>query len=151
MRTWQDGAGDALVHGPECGRRRPRPGRCRVRRLGVERLDLVQFHWWDYGVPGVIEAAQWLDELRRMAREFGVGDAPRAPAVEQLHKLQHQLAVLRPALPQYAAHQRDATPRGQRLGTVQTQRVESLLAHEAHLLAQARAKVQWMQHTLAPR
>ena len=21
-------------------------------RLGVERLDLVQFHWWDYAVPG---------------------------------------------------------------------------------------------------
>jgi len=22
-------------------------------RLGVERLDLVQFHWWDYEVPGL--------------------------------------------------------------------------------------------------
>ena len=22
-----------------------------LRRLGAERLDLVQFHWWDYGVP----------------------------------------------------------------------------------------------------
>jgi aryl-alcohol dehydrogenase-like predicted oxidoreductase len=24
-----------------------------MQRLGVERLDLVQFHWWDYDVPGL--------------------------------------------------------------------------------------------------
>ena len=24
-----------------------------LRKLGVERLDLVQFHWWDYAVPGI--------------------------------------------------------------------------------------------------
>ena len=24
-----------------------------LRRLGVDRLDLVQFHWWDYRVPGL--------------------------------------------------------------------------------------------------
>jgi aryl-alcohol dehydrogenase-like predicted oxidoreductase len=35
-----------------------------LRRLRVERLDLVQFHWWDYAVPGWIETARWLDELR---------------------------------------------------------------------------------------
>lgn len=33
-------------------------------RLGVERLDLVQFHWWDYSLPGYIEVAGWLTELR---------------------------------------------------------------------------------------
>jgi aryl-alcohol dehydrogenase-like predicted oxidoreductase len=22
-----------------------------INRLGVERLDLVQYHWWDWGVP----------------------------------------------------------------------------------------------------
>ncbi len=27
-------------------------------RLQVERLDLVQFHWWDYGVPGCVDAAR---------------------------------------------------------------------------------------------
>lgn len=37
-------------------------------RLGVERLDLVQFSWWDYGVPGYVEAAGWLDELRRAGK-----------------------------------------------------------------------------------
>jgi aryl-alcohol dehydrogenase-like predicted oxidoreductase len=36
-----------------------------LRRLSVERLDLVQLHWWDYRVPGFVDAAQWLDDLRR--------------------------------------------------------------------------------------
>jgi aryl-alcohol dehydrogenase-like predicted oxidoreductase len=34
-------------------------------RLGVEAVDLVQLHWWDYDVKGVLAAARWLDELRR--------------------------------------------------------------------------------------
>jgi len=34
-------------------------------RLRMERLDLVQFHWWDYEIPGMIETALWLEELRR--------------------------------------------------------------------------------------
>lgn len=33
-------------------------------RLGVERLDLVQLHWWDYDVRGYVEAVAWLDEMR---------------------------------------------------------------------------------------
>ena len=33
-------------------------------RLGIECLDLVQFHWWDYAVPGCVEAAIHLDALR---------------------------------------------------------------------------------------
>lgn len=37
-------------------------------RLGVETLDLVQLHWWDYEVPGVLDAATWLDDLRRSGR-----------------------------------------------------------------------------------
>ncbi len=36
-----------------------------LRRLQTERLDLVQFHWWDYAVSGYLEAAHWLEELRR--------------------------------------------------------------------------------------
>jgi aryl-alcohol dehydrogenase-like predicted oxidoreductase len=35
-----------------------------LRRLNCERLDLVQFHWWDYQIPGVIETALWLKELQ---------------------------------------------------------------------------------------
>lgn len=37
-------------------------------RLGRERLDLVQFHWWDYGVPRWTETALWLRELQREGR-----------------------------------------------------------------------------------
>jgi len=36
-----------------------------LKRLQTDRLDLVQFHWWDYSIPGCVETAQWLDELRR--------------------------------------------------------------------------------------
>lgn len=36
-----------------------------LERLGVERLDLVQFYWWLDEVPGMEDAAGWLDELRR--------------------------------------------------------------------------------------
>ena len=35
-----------------------------LRRLGVDRVDLVQFHWWRTEVSGMEEAAGWLDELR---------------------------------------------------------------------------------------
>ena len=37
-------------------------------RLQVERLDLVQFHWWDYRVPGCIGAALALAALQREGR-----------------------------------------------------------------------------------
>ena len=39
-----------------------------LQRLGVERLDLVQFHWWDYGVPGCLEAAGWLRDLQQSGK-----------------------------------------------------------------------------------
>lgn len=35
-----------------------------LQRLGTDRLDLVQFHWWDYDIPGVIDAAHRLHELQ---------------------------------------------------------------------------------------
>lgn len=43
-------------------------------RLGVERLDLVQLHWWDYTVPGYVDAAGWLYDLveRGKVRHVGV-------------------------------------------------------------------------------
>lgn len=37
-------------------------------RLGLEALDLVQFHWWDFGVPGYLEVMGWLDELRGVGK-----------------------------------------------------------------------------------
>ena len=36
-----------------------------LERLRVERLDLVQFHWWDYRIAGWLEAAQALAALQR--------------------------------------------------------------------------------------
>lgn len=35
-----------------------------LRRLDVERLDLVQFHWWDLSVPRYLEVASWLSDLQ---------------------------------------------------------------------------------------
>ena len=40
--------------------------------LGVERLDLVQFYWWDPGVPGFEQAGVWLSELQAAARSIRV-------------------------------------------------------------------------------
>lgn len=54
-------------------------------RLGTERLDLVQLHWWDYDVPGWLDAALWLEELRRegLVRHVGLTnfDVPRVSAI----------------------------------------------------------------------
>lgn len=36
-----------------------------LRRLGTERLDLVQFHWWDYALGDPVAAALHLDAMRR--------------------------------------------------------------------------------------
>jgi aryl-alcohol dehydrogenase-like predicted oxidoreductase len=44
-----------------------------LRRLGVERLDLVQFHWWDYDVPGYVETALHLQELQGVGKIKHVG------------------------------------------------------------------------------
>jgi aryl-alcohol dehydrogenase-like predicted oxidoreductase len=39
-----------------------------LQRLGMERLDLVQFHWWDLNVPRYVETALELDRLRRAGK-----------------------------------------------------------------------------------
>lgn len=43
-------------------------------RLGVDALELVQYYWWDRAVPGWIQAAEWLAELREegVVRHIGV-------------------------------------------------------------------------------
>jgi aryl-alcohol dehydrogenase-like predicted oxidoreductase len=54
-------------------------------RLGVDALDLVQFHWWDFAAPRWIEAAGYLAELQRIGkiRQIGVTnfDTPRLRAL----------------------------------------------------------------------
>ena len=37
-------------------------------RLRVERLDLVQFHWWDYSVARYLDVAHWLRELQQAGK-----------------------------------------------------------------------------------
>ena len=44
-----------------------------LRRLGVEQLDLVQFHWWDYEVPGCVQAMQWLQEFQKAGKIVHLG------------------------------------------------------------------------------
>ena len=43
------------------------------RRLGTDRLDLVQFHWWDYEVQRYLDVVGWLGELRRAGKINGIG------------------------------------------------------------------------------
>jgi aryl-alcohol dehydrogenase-like predicted oxidoreductase len=38
------------------------------RRMGVETLDLLQFHWWEYGDPGYLEALRHLADLREAGK-----------------------------------------------------------------------------------
>ena len=51
-----------------------------LRRLGLERLDMVQFHWWDYSVNRYVEVAQQLSELQKAGKIRHIGvtnfDAP---------------------------------------------------------------------------
>ena len=78
-----------------------------LHRLGQERLDLVQFHWWDYAVPRYRETALWLRELQGEGKIAQIGgtnfDAARAAelldAGVDLCTMQVQYSVLddRPA------------------------------------------------------
>jgi aryl-alcohol dehydrogenase-like predicted oxidoreductase len=76
-------------------------------RLGVDRLDLVQFHWWDYDTTGYVRAAERLTELRERGalRDIGLTnfDTPhllelRAAGVPVLtHQVQYSVLDSRPA------------------------------------------------------
>jgi aryl-alcohol dehydrogenase-like predicted oxidoreductase len=78
-----------------------------LRRLRTERLDLVQFHWWDYAFSGYVDALGWLDEMRQEGLVRNVGttnfDTPRVaeilkagiPLVSQ--QLQYSVLDQRPA------------------------------------------------------
>jgi aryl-alcohol dehydrogenase-like predicted oxidoreductase len=54
-------------------------------RLRAEALDLVQFHWWDYAVPGWLEAALHLARLRQKGKIRNVAgtnfDTPHVQAM----------------------------------------------------------------------
>ena len=44
-----------------------------LKRLRMERLDLVQFHWWDYAAPRYLEAAAHLVDLQRAGKIDRIG------------------------------------------------------------------------------
>ncbi|MFI5013017.1 MAG: aldo/keto reductase [Hyphomicrobiales bacterium] len=44
-----------------------------LRRLGVERLDLVQYFWWDWSVPGAVDTASVLHDLMRQGKIARLG------------------------------------------------------------------------------
>ena len=45
-----------------------------LRRLRAERLDLVQYYWWDPdGIPGFVETGLWLAELRQAGKVARIG------------------------------------------------------------------------------
>ena len=49
-------------------------------RLGRERLDLVQFHWWNYDAPGCMEAVDHLADLQKdgLIDRIGITNFDRA-------------------------------------------------------------------------
>lgn len=76
-------------------------------RLGMDCLDLVQFHWWDYAAPRYVEIALELDRLRRAGKIEYIGLTNfDTPALREIldagvpvltHQLQYSLLDDRPA------------------------------------------------------
>ena len=76
-------------------------------RLGVDRLDLVQLHWWDYGSDRVVEVSLWLDELRQAGKLRHLGltnfDVAHVEAIHRAgipvasHQVQYSILDRRPA------------------------------------------------------
>jgi aryl-alcohol dehydrogenase-like predicted oxidoreductase len=77
-----------------------------LQRLGVERLDLVQFHWWDHSVARYVEVALELERLRKAGKidrigvtNFGIaelGELLDAGVPVLTHQVQYSLLDDRP-------------------------------------------------------
>jgi aryl-alcohol dehydrogenase-like predicted oxidoreductase len=77
-------------------------------RLGLEQLDAVQFHWWDYGIPRYVETALHLARLQQAgkiarvaATNFDVkhlSEIVSAGVRISTHQLQYSLLDARPEL-----------------------------------------------------
>ncbi|WP_174804069.1 aldo/keto reductase [Martelella limonii] len=78
-------------------------------RLKTDRLDLVQFHWWDYAHPRYIDAMHWLLELKGEGKIRNIGttnfDTERLSAIIESgiplvsQQLQYSVLDQRPAGP----------------------------------------------------
>jgi len=69
-------------------------------RLGVERLDLLQFHWWDYSVPGLERMVERLIRAREAGKIRHLGATNFGTA--HVRKLQAQGAGLVSLQAQYS-------------------------------------------------
>lgn len=77
-------------------------------RLGMEQLDAVQFHWWDYSIPGYVETALELQRLQQAGKIGRIAvtnfDVPRLSEIIAAgvriatHQLQYSLLDARPEL-----------------------------------------------------
>ena len=75
-------------------------------RLGLEQLDAVQFHWWDFSVPGYVETAFELQRLQQAGKLARVsvtnwdtdhlGELTAAGLRIATHQLQYSLLDNRP-------------------------------------------------------
>ena len=87
-----------------------------LQRLGVERLDLVQFHWWNYDIPGYVETAMHLHDLQRAGKIRHLGltnfDGRRAKEILEAgvpivtHQVQYSILDRRPISDLGAIHNR---------------------------------------------
>jgi aryl-alcohol dehydrogenase-like predicted oxidoreductase len=77
-----------------------------LQRLRLERLDLVQFHWWDYRARAYVEVAGHLQRLRDKGKIANIGltnfDTPRLQEILDAgvsvvsHQMQYSLLDERP-------------------------------------------------------
>jgi len=77
-------------------------------RLGLEQLDAVQFHWWDYSIPRYVEVALEIQRLQRAGKIARVAvtnfDVARLSEIIAAgvriatHQLQYSLLDARPEL-----------------------------------------------------
>jgi aryl-alcohol dehydrogenase-like predicted oxidoreductase len=42
-------------------------------RLGQDTLDMVQFHWWDWSIPGHVDSLLWLADMQREGKLRHIG------------------------------------------------------------------------------
>lgn len=89
-------------------------------RLGLERLDLVQFHWWDYAIPRYLEVLGWLADLVRDGKIRLLGltnfDADRTRELISLGESIASTQVQYSLLDQRPARSLDRLARANRLG-----------------------------------
>ena len=116
----------------------------------VARIDRALQRLMDSHQPSIsVYERRWFDELERIAADVGitrsstgepkVDTRARKGIAAKAERLAHQLALLRPQMDVLKA----GTPANERalLGADQLRKVESLLAAQATMLAEAKAKV----------